>query len=117
MGTAVKLLHGATGVVRMCYPFLPQLPDILLNSVENVLDKDDSHIKKFKGEEDTRNKKLRGSELREFTKFLKKRDPEMTYSNLRRICKKSTGNAIWVTDDSAAKIREDNTVMLGRKDL
>eukprot|EP00555_Chaetoceros_dichaeta_P001186 CAMPEP_0198277932 /NCGR_PEP_ID=MMETSP1447-20131203/66113_1 /TAXON_ID=420782 /ORGANISM="Chaetoceros dichaeta, Strain CCMP1751" /LENGTH=592 /DNA_ID=CAMNT_0043972991 /DNA_START=56 /DNA_END=1834 /DNA_ORIENTATION=+ len=115
--TAVKLLHGATGVARMFYPFLPQLPDILLNSVENVLDKDDSHIKKFKGEEDTRNKKLRGSELREFTKFLKERDPERTYSNLRRICKKSTGHAIWVTDESAAKIMEEDPVMLERKEL
>jgi hypothetical protein len=40
--------------------------------------------------------------------FLKKMDPDCTFSGLRRICDKSSGKAIWVTKESANRITEDN---------
>jgi len=59
-------------------------PDV----IQNVLDGKSDEVPK------------RGSELREFEKFLKKEDSKRTYSN------KASGRAIWVTEESAKKIEK-----------
>jgi hypothetical protein len=47
----------------------------------------------------------RGGELRDYVKFLREHDPDAAYANLKRVCDKDTGRAIWVTKESAARFR------------
>ena len=49
----------------------------------------------------------RGSELRDFEKFLLKHDEDQLYAGLRRACDEAAGTAIWVSEASAKKIEMD----------
>ena len=72
--TAVKLLLGAAGLVKMFSPFCPNLKDASVNNLDKLIEQDDSYIQKLKGENDSQGMKtVRGSYLREFSAFLIKK--------------------------------------------
>ena len=66
-------------------------------------------IKRMMKEGSAASKAVRGCELTDFSTFLKEKDAECRYSSfLRRVCDKSTGMAMWVTEASAKAMEEAN---------
>jgi len=51
---------------------------------------------------------IRGKGLREFSEFLLKHDDEKNFGGLCRVFNNETGNAMWVTDDSADQMKTQN---------
>ena len=56
--------------------------------------------------------------MRQFEKFIEEFDPERSYSNLRKVCDKRSGKAIWVSNGSAdlieGEVGAENEGVIGK---
>jgi hypothetical protein len=104
----------ALGIIRMFYPVVPSalIPKILLDKANRFIEESNkSGIIRLVARQGSRySETVRGNDLREFVAFLKEMDPACTFSGLRRICDKSSGKSMWVTQESATKIADENQV-------
>ena len=109
----LALTNKAAGIVSMLYPVVPgtPIPPALLAKATKFIEGSNKSgvIKKVMEEGSTASETVRGCELADFSAFLKDKDPECSYSGfLRRVCDKSTGMAMWVTESSAKAMEEAN---------
>jgi hypothetical protein len=109
----LALTNDAAKIISMFYPPLQVISNIskvLLKKADGFIEASNKSgiIEQVVKQGSTDSETVRGNELREFVKFLKEKDPDCTFSGLRRICDKSSGNAIWVTEESAKTITEEN---------
>ena len=111
---ALSLINKAAGIASMLYPVVPgsPIPKALLDKAETFFAYSNNCgvIEKMKEEGSTASKTVRGCDLREFSKFLKEKDAKGTFSGLRRVCDKSSGNAMWTTEARAKAMEEENKV-------
>ena len=109
---ALSLINKAAGIASMLYPVVPgsPIPKALLDKAETFFAYSNNCgvIEKMKEEGSTASKTVRGCELKEFSKFLKEKDADGTFSGLRRVCDKSSGNAMWTIEATAKSIEEEN---------
>ena len=114
---AISVVNGAAGLLSLFCPGVPSslIPEGMAEKAKkfvDCLDREGSSVGDHEvvqnvvdGDGDGGAK--RGSELRQFEKFINEFDPEANYSNLRKVCDKSNGNAIWVTNESAKKMEDE----------
>jgi hypothetical protein len=109
---ALALTNTAAGIINMFFPVVPSqpFPKPLLEKARRFIE--ESHesgvVKQVIEKDDAASETVRGLELREFVMFLEKKDPDRKYSGLRKICDASSGKAIWVTEESANRIADEN---------
>ena len=120
---AISVVNGAAGILSLFCPGVPSslIPEGMAEKAKkfvDCLDREGSSVGDHEvvqnvvdGDGDGGAK--RGSELRQFEKFINEFDPEANYSDLRKVCDKSNGNAIWVTNESAKKMEDEGVVGLG----
>jgi hypothetical protein len=110
---AVAAGNTTAGLIALFYPGVPKLSPELIQKTNDFI-KDSTKavtpgvIKQTL--DDTRGIKdgARGNALREFSAFLKEKDAGSTFSGLKRLYDKSSGKAIWVTEESAQEITLEN---------
>jgi serine/threonine protein kinase len=102
----------AVGIITMFYPGVPSglIPKDLLDKASRFIEESNKSgiIKQVVEQGSGNSKTVRGKDLREFVAFLKEKDPKRTFSGLTRICDRSSGKAMWVTNESAKKITDGN---------
>jgi serine/threonine protein kinase/uncharacterized small protein (DUF1192 family) len=102
----------ALGIINMFYPGVPStlIPKVLLDKVSLFIGESNKSgiINQVVRQGSTGSETVRGNDLREFAAFLREMDPACTFSGLRRICDKSSGEAMWVTEESAKSITHEN---------
>jgi hypothetical protein len=109
---ALALTNTAAGIINMFFPVVPSqpFPKPLLEKARRFIEESNKSgvVKRVIEKDDTASETVRGNELREFVMFLKEKDPDCTFSGLRKICDESSGKAIWVTKESAISIVDEN---------
>ena len=109
------MANGAASLANVFCPFVPStlVPKSIMDKAEGFLGdlKKPSNVADFGSVQAEVEKggdggAKRGGELRDFEKFLEEHDKDRTYSGLKRVCDKETGEAIWVCDDSIGAIKE-----------
>jgi hypothetical protein len=112
---AAAIANGAASLANVFCPFVPStlVPKSIMDKAEGFLGdlKKPSNVADFGSVQAEVEKggdggAKRGGELKDFEKFLEEHDKDRTYSGLKRVCNKETGEAIWVCDDSIGAIRE-----------
>ena len=114
---AASVANGAAALANVFCPFVLStlVPKSFMSNAKSLVDDLDkpSNVGEFGsvqkevdngGEGGTAK---RGSELRDFEKFLLKHDEDQLYAGLRRACDEAAGTAIWVSEASAKKIEMD----------
>jgi hypothetical protein len=100
----------------MFYPAVPGsvVPEGLLNKADRFVKSlecggtDFGSVQKHIDEGNQGGEAKRGSELRDFEKFIQEHDAERLYAGLCRVCDKATGNAMWVTEESKSEMQNIN---------
>jgi serine/threonine protein kinase len=107
---AVAVGNTALGLIAMFYPgVIPQIPPGLIEKADNFInDSKPGVIEHALDNTSSVGDSNRGNALREFSTFLREKDADSTFSGMKRLCDTSSGNAIWVTEDSAKKIALEN---------
>jgi nitrogen regulatory protein PII-like uncharacterized protein len=115
MAFGMKILattNKAYGIISMFYPGVPGtlIPNVLLDKASLFIEESNKSgiINQVVRQGSTGSETVRGNDLREFVAFLREMDPNCTFSGLRRICDKSSGQAMWVTKESANNISDEN---------
>jgi hypothetical protein len=102
----------AVGIISMFYPGVPStlIPKVLLDKASLFTEESNKSgiINRVVRQESTCSEIVRGNDLREFAAFLREMDPACTFSGLKRICDKLSGEAMWVTNESAKSITHEN---------
>ena len=107
---ALARIDDAAKIVKMFYPVVPGISEEFLEKAKQFVEKPHKSgvIEKIMEEDSTARIPVRGNELREFEKFLKEKDAACTFNGLIRVCGKSTGKAMWVTEKSAREMEMEN---------
>jgi hypothetical protein len=109
---AVAFGNTALGLIAMLYPLVPRnlIPPKLMETAEKFINDSSKPEVIRQALDDTSGvgNVVRGGKLRQFLAFLKEKDADSTFSGMKRLCDTKTGHAIWVTEDSAEKIRLGN---------
>ena len=118
----LALTNKAAGIVSVFYPAVSgsPIPPALLDKATQFIEGSNKSgvIKKMMEEGSTASETVRGCELTDFSAFLKERDDECRYSGfLRRLCDKSAGMAMWVTEASAKAMEEDSDAHSDSEDI
>jgi len=116
---ALKLAHTGTRLVNLFYPLCPVIPGASKAEAFLKTDDDNTIIEKLTGKKEgcADTQTVRGLQLRELTDFLEANDGEHGFSGLRRVCDEGSGNAIWVTEESAIRIKTVNEGAIRETDL
>jgi len=97
-------------ILKLFYP----VPNVASEKMQQITDSITSMSEKSEllqtAAENGSNTVVRGKSLREFSDFLLKHDKEKEFGGLCRVFNSQNGNAMWVTDESAEKMKDTNNL-------